>query len=164
MIVDTSAVLAILLHEKDAAVFARAIESAEDRRISAANYLEAAVVIDSRGDAVARREFDRFFERSGIAVEPLTLEQAKVARAAYQDFGKGRHRAGLNFRRLSRLCPCASTKPAAALQRPGFQPHRYSFSTGIVARVRSEAQRVEPADIDVFGCASAWASACAAGW
>lgn len=97
MIVDTSAVLAILLHERDSAQFASAIENAEDRRISAANYLEAAVVIDSRGDAVARREFDLFFERSGIAVEPLTLEQAKVARAAYQDFGKGRHRAGLNF-------------------------------------------------------------------
>jgi ribonuclease VapC len=97
MVVDTSAVLAILLHERDAGVFAGAIENADERRISAANYLEAAVVIDSRGDAVARREFDRFFERAGIVVEAVTLEQARIARLAYQDFGKGRHRAGLNF-------------------------------------------------------------------
>ncbi len=55
------------------------------------------VVIDNRGDAVARREFDRLFERAGIAIEQVTLDQARIARAAYQDFGKGRHRAGLNF-------------------------------------------------------------------
>jgi ribonuclease VapC len=97
MIIDTSAVLAILLDEKDAAVFAKAIEDADDRRMSAASYLEAALVVDNRGDAVAVREFDRFFQRSGINIEPVTLEQARIAREAYKDFGKGRHRAGLNF-------------------------------------------------------------------
>jgi ribonuclease VapC len=97
MIIDTSAVLAILLDEKDAAVFAKAIEDADDRRMSAASYLEAALVVDTRGDAVAVREFDRFFQRSGINIEPVTLEQARIAREAYKDFGKGRHRAGLNF-------------------------------------------------------------------
>jgi ribonuclease VapC len=60
MIIDASAVLAILLNERDAAILAEAIENAVDRRISAAGYLEAAVVIDNRGDAVAQREFDRF--------------------------------------------------------------------------------------------------------
>jgi ribonuclease VapC len=49
------------------------------------------------GDAVAQREFDRFFERSGIGMEPVTLEQARIAREAYREFGKGRHRTGLNF-------------------------------------------------------------------
>src|ERR1700733_5898142 len=97
MIIDTSAVLAILLNERDAPIFAGAIEKAGDRRMSAAGFLEAALVIDNRGDAVARREFDRFFERSGIQTEPVTLEQARIARQAYRDFGKGRHRAGLNF-------------------------------------------------------------------
>ncbi len=63
----------------------------------AAAYLEAALVVDNRGDAVALREFDRFFERSGISIEPVTFEQARIAREAYKDFGKGRHRAGLNF-------------------------------------------------------------------
>ena len=97
MIIDTSAVLAILLSERDAAAFARAIEDASDRRMSAANYLEAALVIDNRGDAVAQREFDRFFQRSGIIIEPVTIEQAQIAREAYRDFGKGHHRSGLNF-------------------------------------------------------------------
>ncbi|MGA2880310.1 MAG: type II toxin-antitoxin system VapC family toxin [Bryobacteraceae bacterium] len=97
MIIDASAVLAILLDERDAAIFARAIERAGDRRISAASYLEAALVIDNRGDAVAQREFDRFFERSAITIEPVTLEQARIARGAYRDFGKGHHRAALNF-------------------------------------------------------------------
>jgi uncharacterized protein with PIN domain len=50
-----------------------------------------------RGDTVAQREFDRFFQRSGIAIEPVTIEQGRIARQAYRDFGKGRHRAGLNF-------------------------------------------------------------------
>jgi ribonuclease VapC len=97
MIIDASAVLAILLDERDAARFAKAIENAHERRISAAGYLEAALVIDSRGDAVAQREFDRFFQRSGITIEPITFEQSRIAREAYRDFGKGRHRAGLNF-------------------------------------------------------------------
>lgn len=65
--------------------------------MSAASYLEAALVIDNRGDAVAQREFDRFLQRSGIIIEPVTLEQAQIAREAYRDFGQGRHRAGLNF-------------------------------------------------------------------
>ena len=97
MIIDTSAVLAILLAENDAERYAHAIEGAHIRRMSAASYLEAAVVIDNRGDAVASREFDLFFRRAAIAVEPVTFEQAQTARQAYRDFGKGRHPAGLNF-------------------------------------------------------------------
>ncbi len=97
MIIDTSAVLAILLAESDAARYARAIEDADPRRMSAAGYLEAAMVIDNRGDAIASREFDLFLRRAGIAIEPVTFEQAQIARQAYRDFGKGRHPAGLNF-------------------------------------------------------------------
>lgn len=97
MIIDTSALLAILLAEDDAELYARAIEDAEDCRVSAGSYLEAAIVIDNRGDAVASREFDLFFRRAGIVVEPVTLEQAQIARQAYRDFGRGRHPAALNF-------------------------------------------------------------------
>ena len=97
MVIDTSAVLAILLAEEDAGRYAAAIENEVQTRMSSANFLEAAVVIDNRGDAVASREFDRFFRRAGIAVEPVTLEQARIARQAYRDFGKGRHPAGLNI-------------------------------------------------------------------
>lgn len=97
MIIDTSAALAILLAEKDAGGFARAIEASATCRMSAASYLEAALIIDNRGDAVASREFDLFFRRAGIAIEPVTFEQVQIARQAYRDFGKGRHRAGLTF-------------------------------------------------------------------
>ncbi|MBZ5575088.1 MAG: type II toxin-antitoxin system VapC family toxin [Acidobacteriia bacterium] len=97
MVVDTSAVLAILLAEREAGRFAQAIEDATVCRVSVASYLEAALVIDNRGDAVASREFDLFFRRAGMTIEPVTFEQAQIARQAYRDFGKGRHRAGLNF-------------------------------------------------------------------
>jgi ribonuclease VapC len=97
MVIDTSAVIAILLAEEDAERYARAIELAVQPRMSAASYVEAAVVIDNRGDVVARREFDRFIRRAGIEVVAVSLEQAEIARQAYRDFGKGRHPAGLNF-------------------------------------------------------------------
>jgi ribonuclease VapC len=97
MVIDTSAVLAILLAEDDASRYARVIEEQPSCRISAANYLEAALVIDNRGDAQASREFELFFRRSGIVIEPVTREQAEVARQTYRDYGKGRHAAGLNF-------------------------------------------------------------------
>ena len=97
MVLDTSAVLAILLAEPEAEQFAALIEDAESCSISAANYLEASVVIDNHGDAVASREFDRFVRQSGIRIEPVTAEQSQIVRQAYRDFGKGRHRAGLNL-------------------------------------------------------------------
>jgi ribonuclease VapC len=97
MVIDTSAVIAILLAEDDAERYTRAIEMAAQPRMSAASYVEAAVVIDNRGDVLARREFDRFIRRAGIEVVAVDLEQAEIARQAYRDFGKGRHPAGLNF-------------------------------------------------------------------
>jgi ribonuclease VapC len=97
MVIDTSAVLTILLGEKEAPSFARAIQEADVCRMSAASYLEVALVIDNRGDSVASRAFDLFFRRAGISIEPFTAEQAQIARQAYRDFGKGNHPAGLNF-------------------------------------------------------------------
>jgi ribonuclease VapC len=97
MVVDSSAVLAILFDEPDAEQYTLALEAAGDRRISAANYLEAAIVFDSRADAIAARRFDTFFKDSQIEIEPLTASHVRQARLAYRDFGKGRHKAGLNF-------------------------------------------------------------------
>ena len=97
MILDSSAIVAILRAEPEAPDFATAIISAETRRVSAVSYVEAAVVIDSGKDAVASRRFDEFFRVSRIAVEAVTPRQAEIARQAYRDFGKGRHKAGLNF-------------------------------------------------------------------
>jgi ribonuclease VapC len=97
MIVDTSVIIAILRQESDASALARALERAPTRRMSAATYVEAAIVTDSNGDAVLSRRFDELLRQASIAIEPFTLEQAKIAREAYRDFGKGKHRAGLNF-------------------------------------------------------------------
>ncbi|MBI4902396.1 MAG: type II toxin-antitoxin system VapC family toxin [Acidobacteria bacterium] len=95
MVVDTSAVLAILLAENDALQFARIIERSRCY-MTAANYLEAAIVIDQRS-TVASYELDLFFRRSAILIEPVTFAIASVARQAYKDFGKGRHKAALNY-------------------------------------------------------------------
>jgi ribonuclease VapC len=97
MIVDTSTLIAILREESDAAELSVAIEAAEIRRISTATYVEAGVVIDGNRDPVLSRRFESFLQEALIQVEPFTLEQARIAREAYRDFGKGRHRAGLNF-------------------------------------------------------------------
>ncbi len=98
MIVDTSALIAILRAEPDAERFARAIEAAPERRISAANYLEAATVIDGIGNATLSRSFDDLVETAGLIIEPVTEAQARLARQAYARFGKGRgHPARLNF-------------------------------------------------------------------
>jgi len=97
MILDSSAIIAILRAEPEAPDFARAIISAERRRVSAVSYVEAAVIIDSGKNAVASRRFDGFCRVSRVAVEAVTPRQAEIARQAYRDFGKGRHKARLNF-------------------------------------------------------------------
>ena len=98
MIIDTSALIAILRDEDDAPDIAMAIERAEIRRISAANYLETAVVIDASRDPIASRRFDELIDTAELRVEPVTHDQARIARNAYRDFGKGSgHQARLNF-------------------------------------------------------------------
>jgi len=97
VIVDTSAIIAILRDEPEAKAFAEGIAGAVQRRVSAATYVEAAAVIDSSKDPVASRRFDDLFQEAEFVIESVTAEQARVARDAYRDFGKGRHRAGLNF-------------------------------------------------------------------
>lgn len=97
MIIDTSTVLAILYQEEDAAEFAEAIATAQVCRMSAANFLEAAINVDMYGDAEASRQLDAFIRHAGIVIEPVTLEHVQIARQAYLDFGKGRHPAELNF-------------------------------------------------------------------
>ena len=97
MILDSSAVVAILRAEAEARAMAEAMTRAGACALSAVSYLEAAIVIDSGRDPIASRRFDDFFRESGIVVEPVTFRQAKIARDAYRDFGKGQHRAGLNF-------------------------------------------------------------------
>lgn len=98
MIVDTSAIIAILRSEPEAAACARAIEAASQRRISAANFLEAAIVIDGSRDPIASRRLDDLVSEAKLAIEPVTTAQARIAREAYRDFGRDSgHPAALNF-------------------------------------------------------------------
>ena len=98
MIVDTSAIIAILTEEDDAAVYAQAIAGADVRRLSAASYLECGIVLDSQRDPIISRGLDELIQEAEFVVEPVTERQARLARQAYADFGKGSgHPAGLNF-------------------------------------------------------------------
>jgi ribonuclease VapC len=98
VIVDTSAVIAILQNEPEAAAFARIADAAAQCRISAANYLEAAIIIDGRRDPIASRRLDDLLTELRVAIEPVTEQQAHIARQAYRDYGRGSfHPARLNF-------------------------------------------------------------------
>ena len=98
MIVDSSVIIAILKHEPDWRSLSNALDSAESSHISAANYLEASIVVDAWRKPILSREFDELIERFKIAIEPVTAEQARIARQAYRDYGRGGgHPANLNF-------------------------------------------------------------------
>ena len=98
MIVDTSAVVAVLRNEADADIYSRVIATSPTVRISAGTYVELGVVIDGLDDPVISGALDKYLEESRVIIEPLTAAQAQIARTAYQRFGKGSgHAARLNF-------------------------------------------------------------------
>lgn len=98
MIVDSSAIVAIVADEKSGQRFAEAIIGATSASISAANFVEVAIVIDRRNDPVIRARFDEVIAQLALVIAPVTVEQALLARQAHRDYGRGSgHRAGLNF-------------------------------------------------------------------
>jgi ribonuclease VapC len=97
MVIDTSAVLAILHDEPERRAFNEAIEAADSRSLSVASFVELSIVIEVRFGAEGVRHLDRFLERADVTVVPVDLEQGRLARQAFSRFGKGRHEAGLNF-------------------------------------------------------------------
>lgn len=98
MIVDSSALIAIVRAEDDAVRYAAALAGAEAPSLSAANFLETAIVVDSARNPVASRRLDELLSIAGISIVEVTVQQAQIAREAYRDFGKGTgHPAGLNF-------------------------------------------------------------------
>jgi ribonuclease VapC len=97
MILDTSALSAIFFGEPERQVYAKLIHDADRCRMSAANFVELAMVIERQLGPEAGRQCDMFFRRAGIVIEPVTVEHAHLARQSFLDFGKGRHPAGLNF-------------------------------------------------------------------
>lgn len=97
MIVDTSAVLAILLGEDDAGRLLEALVDASNPRMSAANWLELAMIVEERGGRIASLRLDEFVRTAGIEIVPVSVEQASAARNAWRYFGRHKHSARLDF-------------------------------------------------------------------
>jgi len=97
MIIDTSALVAILYREPEAAAFVQLIHDADVCRMSVATHVELFLVVESQLGPEGARQAESFIRRAGIVLEPVTVEQDELARQAFVDFGKGRHPAGLNF-------------------------------------------------------------------
>lgn len=98
MIVDTSAIVAILREERDAERYMDALAHDPEPRVSAGTFIETAIVVDANRDPVLSGRLDDLLAASSVNVEPVTRRHAEIARRAYRDFGKGSgHPAGLNF-------------------------------------------------------------------
>ena len=97
MVIDTSALVAILTGEPEQRRFIEAIEAADPRLLSLVSYVEASIVIDVRYGAEGVRSLDFFLDKASVELIAVEGEQARAARRAYTRFGRGRHRAGLNF-------------------------------------------------------------------
>ena len=97
MVIDTSALLAILLDEPERRVFNETLEGAASRLLSGASFVEASMVIESRHGAEGIRDLDLFLERAAVRLVAVDVEQGREARRAFSRFGKGRHPAGLNY-------------------------------------------------------------------
>lgn len=97
MVLDTSAVLAILLDEPESPAIREAIERDPTRLFSAASLLETSIVIESRFGESGGRELDLLLFRAEVEIVPVDRDQVELARQAYRRYGKGRHSAGLNY-------------------------------------------------------------------
>ena len=98
MIIDSSVLIAILKREPDYSSLSAALDASTDSRMSAASYLETGIVADAWRDPILSRQVDELVEQFSIEIEPVTVEQALIAREAYRDYGRASgHPANLNF-------------------------------------------------------------------
>jgi ribonuclease VapC len=97
MVIDTSALVAMLNDEPEAERFETAVEADHVRLMSTASYLETAIVIETRLGEPGGRELDLWLHRAAVDLVGVDSDQADAARVAYRMYGKGRHRAGLNY-------------------------------------------------------------------
>ncbi len=112
MVLDTSAILAILQDQPERRKFNEAIEAAESRFLSTASFVECSMILESRYGADGIRDLDLFIAKAQVSLVPVDAEQADLARRAFRKYGKGRHAAGLNFG------DCFSYALAQALDEP----------------------------------------------
>jgi len=97
MVLDSSAIIAILLREPEAEDFAQTIAENSPNLLSAASLLEISIVIDTRKGEDGARDLDLFIYRAGIEIVPVDAAQAEIARIAWRKYGRGRHKAALNY-------------------------------------------------------------------
>jgi ribonuclease VapC len=97
VIVDSSALLAVILNEADEPRYAAALIDAPELRMSTANWVETAIVVDSHRDTGARIRFDDLIDALRLEIEPVTIQDARKSLAAYNDYGRGHHPARLNY-------------------------------------------------------------------
>ena len=124
MVIDTSALVAILRTESERRRFLEAMEAADSRRISVAIFVETSIVIDARYGAEGLRDLDRLIAGANIEIVPLDREQGQATRDAFSRFGKGRHRC-IELRGLLLLRARVYAGRAATLQGQRFHPHGY---------------------------------------
>ncbi len=121
MIVDSSAILAVLFNEPDAERYAQALTQAESLQMTAANWLETAIRIDHGGSAIASSALDDLVREANIAISPVTAEQVSIARQAYRAYGKGTgHPAQLNFGDCFSYALAKSTRQALLFKGEDF--------------------------------------------
>ncbi len=97
MVIDTSAIVAILQQEPESGRFLALIENDTTRLMTTANYLEAAIIIEDRFGYDGIRDLKLFLSEAGIDIEPVTFDHAETAREAYREYGRGNHPAGLSY-------------------------------------------------------------------
>lgn len=97
MIIDSSAIIAILCDEPERKTFIECITKTPNRSLSVAGFFETSIVLESRFGYDGTRDFDLFLAKAQIILIPVDIEQATIARQAFKKYGKGRHAVGLNF-------------------------------------------------------------------
>src|ERR1039457_32218 len=125
MVIDTSALIAILQQEPEASPYARAIGSDPVRLVSSVTALETSIVIESRKGLSGGRDLDLLLQEAKAEVVPFTVEQFEIARGAYRKFGKGRHPAALNFGDCCTYALAKVSGEALLAKRKRFPPDRY---------------------------------------
>jgi len=155
MVIDTSALLAILQDEPERRAFNEAIEAADSRRLSTATWVETSIIVESRYGAEGLRDLDLLISKASIDLVSVDVEQAHIARLAFSRFGKGRHPAGLNYGTVSRMRlprPSASRSfTRAETLRVPTSPPRPPPDPRDVVRVAHGTMDVETADALVRG-------------
>lgn len=123
MVIDTSALVAILQGEPEYRAFIDAIDAADSRRMSVAAFVETSMVIETRYGGEGLRDLDRFIGLASVELIPVNVEQTQAARSAFSRFGRGSHRAALNYGDCFSYA-LAVVFGGSFVQRRRFPPHR----------------------------------------